>query len=227
MNISQCYGKELMMRMITFQDFAHSKTNPFFLAYSDINKNTTILINDDDVSADNFYMIIFTACYAYSIFRIFMDLTKILYSYKKIDIIFCDKKNHEIMNETDQKGNKTPRVYEITFYKRIIYFSVWFEFFMSIHNFLIWRGLHYYTSYFMFKENNCIYNIEYINFTSNKEKLWFLQIMIFLWITLDSARMFVTYFSVLTLSRINRKEKSGKKFLRPNLIKSIALSIIY
>lgn len=226
LNYAECSFVNLTTRMFTFRDFAHEITNPYFLAYSNITKNST----DSDIEflqPNSFYMIFFTACYAYSIFRIFMDLTKIIYSYKKIDIIFSDKKNQEIMKEKDHKGNKTPRVYEIDFYKKVIYFSVIAEFLMSVHNFFIWRGLQYYTSYLLYKDANCIYCTESIDLLSDHAKNSYMIIMILLWVTLDSFRMFVTYFSVLTLSRINRKEKSGKEFLRPNLIKSIGLAIVY
>jgi len=217
-----------MNRLVTFQDFNHSVLNPFFLAYSNVSNDTNyILEHQDSVQADSFYMIVFTACYAYSIFRVFMDLTKILYSYKKIDIIFSDKKNQEIMTEKDHRGNKTPRVIEIEFYKNIIYLNVICEFFMSVHNFLLWRGLHYYTSYLNYRDTNCIYSSSLIDIIKSGDKMEFLRWMIILWVTLDSVRMFVTYFSVLTLSRINRKEKSGMEFLKPNLIKSLALSLIY
>ena len=229
-NPNECAGSQLMTRMVTFQDFSHNITNPFFLAYSTFNSSYNAeTLTEKELHPASFYMIVFTACYAYSIFRIFMDLTKILYSYKKIDIIFSDHKNQEIMKETDLKGNETPRVYEITFYKRIIYFSVWIEFFMSVHNFLIWRGLQYYTSYLTNNTYNCIYSSQNIDFTNSDvtEKYEFIRLMIFLWVFFDSCRMFVIYFSVLTLSRINRKEKSGREFLRPNFIKSLALSIIY
>lgn len=224
-NLYECNCLPLMNRLFTFQDFSHDLYNPYFLSYSNISKTSGS--SPDNIAPQNFYMIIFTACYAYSIFRIFMDLTKILYSCKKIDIIFSDKKNQEIMREIDQKGQKTPRVHEIIFYKNVIYLSVLIEFLMSVHNFLIWRGLQYYTSYLRYKDTNCIYSTDLINFISDGEKANFIRIMVVLWITLDSIRMFVTYFSVLTLSRINRKEKSGMDFLKPNFVKSLALSTIY
>ena len=107
LNKDQCRGENLMHILFTFQDFNHTFRNPFFLAYSNVPSNTTdIMDNKIPLQADSCYMIAFTACYAYSIFRVFMDLTKILYSYKKIDIIFSDKKNQEIINEKDYRGNK-------------------------------------------------------------------------------------------------------------------------
>lgn len=229
LNKDQCTGENLMHRLVTFQDFNHTFQNPFFLAYSNVTNHTLDILGDKiPLQADSCYMIAFTACYAYSIFRVFMDLTKILYSYKKIDIIFSDKKNQEIMNEKDHRGNKTPRVMEIEFYKNIIYLNVICEFFMSVHNFLLWRGLHYYTSYLLYQDSNCIYNSSLIDVVSNvNDKMEFIRWMVILWVTLDSVRMFVTYFSVLTLSRINRKEKSGMEFLKPNLLKSLALSVLY
>lgn len=226
LNENQCTGANLMNRLITFQDFEHNPQNPFFLAYSYVNSTTTA--DEKTLFYDSYYMIVFTACYAYSIFRVFMDLTKILYSYKKIEIIFSDKKNREIMSEKDHRGNKTPRVIEIEFYKNIIYLNVLCDFCMSVHNFLLWRGLHYYTSYLLYTKSNCIYSSDLISvLNESNDKMEFIRIMIIVWVTLDSIRMFVTYFSVLTLSRINRKEKSGMDFLKPNLIKSVALSFLY
>jgi hypothetical protein len=48
---------------------------------------------------------------------------------------------------------------------------------------------------------------------------------IFIWIFSESCTIGVTTFTVLTLSRINRKEKSGWSFLKPTIMKSLLSTI--
>lgn len=246
-NIEECKPSSILHRLIVFQDFEHDPINPFYRSYTNINiTNATNITNmtnknfnyDAESSAKiNFPIVFFTICYAYSIFRIFINVTKIIYSDKKMKIIFRDEKNKEMLNEKID-GKETPRVYEIKFYKFLIYLNVWIDLILSLQNFITWRGIQYFESFQIYsslygfkdiddRDLNCLFDKGLINFKQDSEKNYYFISMIVIWIIFDCSRMFVSYISVLTLSRINRKEKSGKDFLRPNIFKALMLVSVY
>jgi hypothetical protein len=87
----ECEASNMLLRLFLFQDFEHNINNPFFLTYSNGNYTDNNISNYDEMNAKiNFPTVFFTVCYAYSIFRIFINVTKIIYSDKKIKIIFRD-----------------------------------------------------------------------------------------------------------------------------------------
>ena len=240
----ECEASSMLLRLIVFQDFEHDPNNPFYRTYTSV-KNNTANMTIKEISYDtkslakiNFPIVFFTICYAYSIFRIFINVTKIIYSDKKMKIIFRDEKNKEMLNEKID-GKETPRVYEIKFYKFLIYFNVWIDLILSLQNFITWRGVQYFESFQIYsninessekddRSLNCLFDKHLINFESNNnDKNYYFISMIVIWIIFDCSRMFISYISVLTLSRINRKEKSGKDFLRPNIFKALMLVSVY
>lgn len=83
--------------------------------------------------------------YAYSLFRIMITLIVCLYIFLKINKYMNNPQNKQILQN---KSNIThPHVFEIHVYQKIIKIGVVFEVLMTIHNFVVWRGIQYYVSY--------------------------------------------------------------------------------
>ena len=234
-NQEEC-EERTVWRLITLQDFNHNYNNPFFMTYTTwLNYTNSTSINNPNLTT--YSMIFFAICYAYSLFRLVIDWAIIAYAIKKINILLSEK-------ETKERIREYPHLaYEIKVYKWVIYLGVLFEFMMSLHNFVVWRGLQYYTSYqdsnFNIEQKppricNCMYNPLLYNMKSsdasdeiNYPKSAWLIAMYVIWIVFEFLGMIVIYFSVLTLSRINRKGKLGRELVGGTIKKSIILGLGY
>ena len=246
-NVSQPYINQdqcdaiTIWNLISLKDFTHKYTNPFFMVYTSWPNYTNSTTSDENNPILHTYsMIFFAICYAYSLFRLVIDLAIICYAIKKIRLLLSEK-------ETKERIKDHPHLaYEINIYKWVIYLGVIFEFIMSLHNFIVWRGLQYYTSYQdnYFPDNakppricNCAYNTKlydlqtfndsYKDYGIKFYKSKWLISMYVLWIIFEILGMVIIYFSVLTLSRINRKGKLGKELVKGTIRKSIILGVGY
>lgn len=236
MNQEQC-GKITVWNLLSLKDFKHSYENPFFMTYTFWpNYNTT----EENISSIHTYsMIFFAVCYAYSLCRLVINFAIISYAVRKIRLLLAGKEIKERIRDHPHLA------YEINVYKWIIYLGIFFEFVMALHNFVLWRGLQYYTTYqdHNFPPNvkpprvcNCIYNSLLYNFNSLEvlnieglqlSKSGWLIIMYSLWIFLKILNTVIIYFSVISLSRINRKGKVGKDLVKGAIKKSIILGLFY
>ena len=231
-NQNECTAVTTLSNLIHIKDFDHYSDNPFAMVFLVWDNFKTYPHNS---SISTFNMIFFSICYAYSLFRLVLDIAVIFYAYKKIHMLSEDSTQKKIKENIGLK-------YEIIIYQVIIYLGVIFELIMSFHNFIVWRGLQYYTSaqdnfYDINMDRkppricNCIYNpllynLDFDEKYGYKKSNW-LQIVYVLWVFFEFCGMFIIYFSVLTLSRINRKGKSGWNLLKGTILKSIILSLWY
>lgn len=211
------------------KDFSSDTSNPFYIIYYNLNEsfhnskfnmsqNEPIIENKgmDHFVVNKFSLIFFSLCYAYSLFRLMIDSFVIYYTWRKISFI------EESIKEKKEEYWKYFKILKFATYS-----SVLLELLMSCHNFITWRGLQYYTSYqdnyfpSYYKpgrESNCIYSSDRSNY---------LNLMYSLWLYLSWLGMGSTYFSVLILSRINRKKKTGSDFFLPIGIKAAFYSFLY
>lgn len=239
-NTDQCLSYNFLKRFFHSSDLDFDLYNPFSIVFyfwprDQSSQYTFANITDPPYKLD-FNEFFLAICYAYSLFRLVIDFSVIFYAHFKIKKMLSDNE----LKERIQADHDLD--FEISFYKYIIYAAVSFELVMSVHNFIFWRGFQYYTSaqdnYFPIyikppRVCNCmynpaLYNWDYTNYTEfYPEKIRGLQAGYWLWIGFESCGMFIVYFSVLTLSRINRKDKKGWNFLRNIVKKSIFLSFFY
>ncbi len=232
-NRNQC-GISTIWSLISLQDFDRNFENPFSMVYLSW-RNYTDNTSPQHSEIISFCMTFFSVCYAYSLFRLVIDLAIIYYAFKKIGMLLNDAK--ERMKEYKQL------IPEIRFYEKIIYFGVCIQSLKSFHNFVVWRGLQYYSSaqddFYQTEIKppricNCIYDPSLYKWSSSfsqwngsEEKSCWLVFMYVSWICLESLGMMIIYFSVFTLSRINRKGKSGMELLKGTIRKSIILGVSY
>ena len=71
---------------------------------------------------------------------------------------------------------------------------------------------------------NCLYNQPQNYLSTYIGEGNYMASSIFIWIITEALSIGITTFTVLTLSRINRKEKSGWLFLKPNILKSFGVA---
>lgn len=235
-NIEFCSGRRNFMNLITLNDFSNSTSNPFSLIYyySNLSQPDGKMEFDQNKSfeenfyvANNFSLIFFAACYGYSLFRIIIDISVIVYTYKRIDFI-----RYPINNYKNNPDRKT----QLNWSEFILWALVINELLMSLHNFIVWRGVQYYTSYQdgyleewvkIKREKNCIYDSSLYRLNLDGPKSKYLTIMYNLWCFLMFASMLCLYFAVFCLARINRKQKTGEKFYLNNFFNALKYSLCF
>ena len=213
-NNNSCTFTYMFNQMIHFKDFHRSIDNPFFLAYGN---NITLnnihnKSNLNNIHSNPFKMTFLSFSFAYSIFRVLMTLTILIYGILKINHI--EKKSWSIVKYA---------IKEIRIYRTVVIAALGVDFLMSIHNLIFWRGLQYFTSYqdtifekfpsviqagYLKRIRNCIYSYDPYKFfyQGNVPKSQYLIFFISLWIFFEFCSIFVISFSVLMLSRINRRQ---------------------
>lgn len=235
-NIDFCYGKENFMNLITLSDFKNSTSNPFSLIYyySNLSKpDAKITFDQNKTFEENLYvvnhfsLIFFAACYGYSLFRIIIDISVIVYTYKRIDFI---------RDPINKCKNNPDRITQLNWSEFILWALVLNELLMSLHNFIVWRGVQYYTSYQdgyleewvkIKREKNCIYDFSLYGLYLEGPKSKYLTIMYNIWCFLMFASMLCLYFAVFCLARINRKTKTGERFYLNNFFNAFKYSLCF
>ncbi len=132
-NQEWCYATKNLLNLISVGDFRHDYNNPYAMVFLDWSH----YLNDPSKPAEIliFNTIFYLICYGYSIFRLVIDLAVILYAFKKIKAMMNDSSTWSRI-----EGFPSLKL-EIEIYSKIIKIAVISEFFMSLHNFVVWRGL--------------------------------------------------------------------------------------
>lgn len=236
-----------------FHEFSHDNSsntwnNPFSMVYLAWNNwnNTDFPKKNPEIIEFNMYF--FLICYSYSLFRLVVDLAVIIYALKTINSFQSfnnGSSNYKYPNLPEYNKEKNKKIeedlnYEKKFLKFCVVFAVISEFIMSLHNFIVWRGLQYYTSaqdkYIEFQEKppricNCMYNPLLYNLDGGQDcefnRSIYLTVMYGLWIFFEVLGIIPIYLSILVLSRINRTEKLGKALLIGPANKTLFFGFLY
>ncbi|CAD8171194.1 unnamed protein product [Paramecium pentaurelia] len=229
-NSKYCSFYSQWWRLITFSDFEQNITNPLYQA---------------EIATSNSSMneVFLPVCYAYSILRIFMVISVAFYVRQKMKDIF-DQSQKKF---TDEKQS------ELDFYKWMIKISLYVEIICALRDFLLFKGTILYSNVMNTLTINCyidIYNQgnmtcaydspeknNWRNFSYTREEcncLYFIPqkqhpymiTSIVFWIITESITQGLVGFTVLILSRLNKKESSGWNFIKPSFIRFIVTTIL-
>ncbi|CAD8053157.1 unnamed protein product [Paramecium primaurelia] len=226
-NLKYCSFQSQFFRLITFSDFEQKITNPLYQA--------EIATSQSEINE-----VFLPVCYAYSILRIFMVISVAFYVRQKMKDIF-DQSQKKF---TDEKQS------ELDFYKWMIKVSLYVEIICALRDFLLFKGTILYSNVMNTLTINCyidIYNQGNISCNQTYENNWrsfsytredcnclyfqpkdqnfYMISSIVFWIITESITQGLVGFTVLILSRLNKKESSGWNFIKPSFIRFIVTTI--
>ncbi|CAK74129.1 unnamed protein product (macronuclear) [Paramecium tetraurelia] len=227
-NSKYCEFTQQMSRLFTFSDFEYNIKNPLYQA--------EIATNQANVNE-----VFLPVCYAYSILRIFMVISVVFYVRQKMKDIF----------EQSQKKFTDEKQFELDCYKWTISVSLYAEIICALRDFLLFKGTILYSNVMNQSEITCyidIYNqgnmscgkpiqTNWRGFNYQREEcncLYFqpihqesyMIVSIVFWIITESITQGLVGFTVLILSRLNKKESSGWNFIKPSFVRFVVTTIL-
>ncbi|CAD8083058.1 unnamed protein product [Paramecium sonneborni] len=225
-----CNISNQLLRLFTFSDFEQTLLNPLYQAE----------IGTTEGSVNQVFL---PACYAYSILRIFMVISVAFYVRQKMKEIFAQS----------EKKFTEEKQYELDCYKWTIAISLYVEIICALRDFLLFKGTILYSNIMNQGQINCYIDIygggnmtcsnsspfnqtwrqfnykrDLCNclYTDPLSQTAYMQFSIIFWIVTESITQGLVGFTVLILSRLNKKESSGWNFIKPSFIRIICVTIL-